>query len=196
MSDKESFNPIDVQDLGAAELMEMFPEAKLTIRDRLPTPALLLYTFLGINKQLKNIQVSASEIGESILGLVAMIPDSLRDDQFLDELEASTEVKYIDVRPSFCGVTASQEYCERKGIPAFIPETHLNYFEMYHAVFNLLMRKNMLLKIQPKEIMTGLPFEKEEDEMDPAQLHDEGAYSEEELGVFEALEKLEAQNSG
>lgn len=151
-------------DLSTENLMALFPEAKLTMRDRLPTPLLLLYTFLNINKALSNIKISAEEIGESILGLVAMIPDELRDDRFYEELENAKQEILVDVRPEFCLIKASEEYCERKGILAFQRLQHLNYFEMYHAVFNLLMRKHMLLKIQPKEIFTGVPFTTEEDE--------------------------------
>lgn len=167
---KPQYSASDIQDMSPGQLMDLFPEAKLTIRDRLPTNMLLLYTFLNINKAFKEIKVSADEIGEAVLGLVSMIPDDLRDDLFLEELEAATEEILVDVRPSFCEVKASLDYCERKGIPAFLPERRLNYFEMYHAVFNLLMRKNMLLKIQPKEIMLGIPFEKEEDEMSEEEL--------------------------
>lgn len=154
----------DLRDLSPEALLGMFPEARLTMRDRLPTPLLLLYTFLNINKALKDIKISAEEIGESILGLVAMIPDELRDDLFYEELEAANQEIVIDDRPEFCQVKASLEYCERKGIQPFRKVRHLNYFQMYHAVFNLLMRKHMLLKIQPKEIFTGQPFIKEEEE--------------------------------
>lgn len=154
----------DLTKLSPEQLLSYFPEAKLTMRDRLPTNMLLLYTFLNINKALKDIKISAEEIGESILGLVAMIPDELRDEQFYEELENSKQEIVVDVRPEFCQVKASLEYCERKGIPAFQKIQHINYFEMYHAVFNLLMRKHMLLKIQPKEIFTGIPFIKEDDE--------------------------------
>ena len=47
---------IDLTDLApsASDLFEMFPEAKLTMRDRLPTNILLLYTFLNINKNIKD----------------------------------------------------------------------------------------------------------------------------------------------
>lgn len=159
MSEKE-----DLLNMSPEQLMSLFPEAKLTMRDRLPTPLMFFYTFMNINKALKDIKVSAEEIGESILGLVAMVPDELRDDQFYDELENAKQEIVVDVRPEFCQVKASLEYCERKGIPAFQKIQHINYFEMYHAVFNLLMRKHMLLKIQPKEIFTGIPFIKEEDE--------------------------------
>jgi len=152
-----SEDTIKLENLAPADLMEMFPEAKLTIRDRIPTNILLLYTFLNINKTIKDIKYSPEEIGESILALVAMIPDELRDEQFLQELNKAKQDIMIDVRPQFCEVKASLEYCQRKGIPAFIRVPKLNYFEMYHAVFNLLMRKHMLLQAQPKEIMTGFP---------------------------------------
>lgn len=148
---------LKLTDLAPSELMQMFPEAKLTMRDRLPTNMLLLYTFLNINKTIKEIKYSAEEIRESILALVAMIPDELRDTEFLQELKHCNQAVLMDVRPVFCGVKASVEYCRRKGIPTVRKIAQINYFEMYHAVFNLLMRKHMLLKIQPKEIMTGLP---------------------------------------
>lgn len=147
----------DLTNMAPKELMDMFPEARLTIRDRIPTNILLLYTFLNINKTIKEIKYSSEEIRESILSLVAMIPDELRDDKFIDELNEAQQEIVVDVRPSFCQVKASLEYCERKGIQPFVRIPQLNYFQMYHAVFNLLMRKKMLLKTQPKEIMTGLP---------------------------------------
>ncbi|MCJ7459220.1 MAG: hypothetical protein MUP17_09535 [candidate division Zixibacteria bacterium] len=149
---------INLKDLAPADLMEMFPEAKLTMRDRLPTNILLLYTFLNINKTIKDIKFSADELREAMLALVAMIPDELRDPEFLKDLTTCTQSVFIDVRPQFCGVKASVEYCRRKKIPTHQEIRQINYFDMYHAVFNLLMRKHMLLKIQPKEIMTGLPY--------------------------------------
>ena len=147
----------EITNLAPKELMDMFPEARLTIRDRIPTNILLLYTFLNINKTIKEIKYSSEEIRESILSLVAMIPDELRDDKFIEELNEAQQEMVVDVRPQFCEVKASLEYCERKGIQAFVKIRQLNYFQMYHSVFNLLMRKKMLLKTQPKEIMTGLP---------------------------------------
>jgi len=143
---------IEPSDFTPEDLMNLFPEAKLTIRDKIPINMLLLYTFLNINKTIKDIKVSSEEIGESILGLVAMIPDDLRDEQFTEELNEATKESIVDVRPVFCTVKASLEFCQRKGIPAFIKIPQLNYFEMYHAVFNLLMRKRMLMKTQQKDI--------------------------------------------
>jgi len=143
---------IDVADSSVSDLLGMFPEAKLTIRDRIPINMLLLYTFLNINKTIKDIKYSTEEIRESILALVAMIPDGLRDEKFMEELQASNKEIVMDVRPVFCETKASLEYCKRKGIPAFIKVPHLNCFELYHAVFNLLMRKRMLMKTQQKDI--------------------------------------------
>lgn len=151
-----SEDKLDLTSMAPSELMKLFPEARLTIRDRIPTNMLLLYTFLNINKTIKDIKFSTEEIRESILALVAMIPDELRDELFMEELQAANREILMDVRPIFCTTPASLEYCKRKGIPAFIKVPQLNYFEMYHAVFNLLMRKHMLLQAQPKEIMTGL----------------------------------------
>ena len=156
---------IDLKDSDLSDLMKEFPEAKITIRDRIPTNLLLLYTFLNINKTIKDIKYSTDEIRESILALVAMLPDGLRDDQFLKELNEARKEIMMDVRPIFCTTKASLEYCNRKGIPAFIKVPQLNYFMMYHAVFNLLMRKHMLLKAQTKEIMGGIPEITEDDKL-------------------------------
>ena len=155
--------------LAPSDILQLFPEAKLTMRDRIPTNLLLLYTFLAIGKTIKDIKYSTDEITESMLGLIAMIPDELRDQDFIDELNTAKQDILVDVRPKFCEVTASVKYCQRKGIPSFIRSVKINPFIIYHAVFNLLMRKHMLLKIVPKEIMTGTPAiyqqPKEEDEM-------------------------------
>ena len=155
---------IGIPDEGLSDLMQMFPEAKITIRDRIPTNMLLLYTFLNINKTIRNIKFSTDEIRESILSLVAMIPDELRDEKFTKELNDAQKEILVDVRPEFCTVKASLEYCQRKGIPAFIKVPQLNCFAMYHAVFNLLMRKQMLFKAQPKEFLIGIPALTEDEE--------------------------------
>src|SRR4030042_68523 len=127
MSDSD----IKITDLAPTDLLELFPEAKLTMRDRLPTSMLLLYTILNINKAIKDIKYSTEELREAILGLVAMVPDTLRDEQFTEDLDRATQPIIIDVRPAFCGVKASFQYCERKSIPAYLKVPQLNYFDMY-----------------------------------------------------------------
>ena len=156
MSAREG-SDIRLTDLAPAELMEMFPEAKLTLRDRIPTNMLYLYTFLNLNKAIKDIKHSEAEIREAVLALIAMVPDELRDEKFKEEIGEATKSFIVDVRPSFCQVKASVEYCQRNGIPITQEIPKFDYFALYHAVFNLLERKNMLFKKQPKEIMTGFP---------------------------------------
>jgi len=153
MSEREGIN---LTNLAPADLLEMFPGAKLTIREKIPTNLLLLYTFLNINKIISNIKYSSDEIGEAVLALVAMIPGDLRDSQFAKDVKDSYGYVMVDCRPVFCTTPASFEYCARKKIPAFRKETQIDYFKMYHAVFDLLMRKGMLMKTQTTETFSDL----------------------------------------
>lgn len=141
--------------LETVDLAEVFPEAKLTMRDKLPINFIYTNALITIQKSILNIKYSSEEIKEAVSGFVAMIPDGLKDPEFNHEIDAAKQEIIIDVRPVFCGVQASKEYCERKGIPIFRRIKTFNYFQVLHACFNLLMRRNMLLKRQPKEIFTG-----------------------------------------
>lgn len=137
--------------------MELFPEANLTMRDRLPINFILTNALITIQKSILNIRYSSEEIREAIQGFVAMIPDELKDQEFNDEVEKAKLLIPVDARPVFCGVPANVKYCERKGIPPIQHVESFDFFKVLHACFNLLMRRHMLLKMQPKEIMTGLP---------------------------------------
>jgi len=44
-----------------------------------------------------------------------------------------------------------------------------DYFQVLRACFNLLMRKHMLLKVEPKEIMTGIRARKEDEDWENEQ---------------------------
>jgi hypothetical protein len=148
-----SDNIIETQ--AVVPLEEMFPEAKLTLRDRLPMNFILTNALITIQKSILNIQYSSEEIKEAVQGFVAMIPDDLKDDGFNEEIEKAKSYIIEDLRPAFCGMPASDEYCKRKGIVTVRYIETFDYFKVLHACFNLLMRKEMLLKTQPKEIMTG-----------------------------------------
>lgn len=141
--------------LNLVDLTEIFPEAKLTMRDRLPITFIYTNAIITIQKSILNIQYSSEEIREAIQGFVAMIPDALKDEQFFKEMDAAKRTVYTDNRPVFCGVPASDEYLRRKGINPIGKVETFDYFQVLRACFNLLMRKNMLLKHQPKEIFTG-----------------------------------------
>jgi hypothetical protein len=127
------------------------------MRDRLPINFILTNALITIQKSILNIRYSSEEIREAIQGFVAMIPDSLKDEEFNEEIEGSKQIIEMDARPVFCGIPASDKYCKRRGVQTVHHIETFDFFKVLHACFNLLMRKHMLLKIQPKEIMTGLP---------------------------------------
>jgi hypothetical protein len=144
-----------IETQAVVPLEEMFPEARLTMRDRLPINFILTNALITIQKSILNIQYSSEEIKEAVQGFVAMIPDILKDPEFNTEIEGAKQYIINDNRPVFCGVPASDEYCKRKGIITMSKIETFDYFKVLHACFNLLMRKDMLLKRQPKEIFTG-----------------------------------------
>jgi len=146
MSDKE------LTGLTPEELREAFPESRLSIKDKIPLAQLLFYTFLSVNKAILNIKYSEAEITEIIMAEIAMIPDAKRDPEFRDEFREAQYEILVDVRPEFCQVKASLEYCKRKGTQAFAKEWRCDNFKMHHAVFNLLCRRGMLSTTQMKQI--------------------------------------------
>ncbi len=153
-------------DADTTSLLGMFPEAKLTIRDRLPINLVLTNAVITIQKSILNIQYSAEEIKEAVQGFVAMIPEDLYDKDFIDEIRRAKQLIPVDVRPSFCEHKASVEWCQARNIPITIYVETFDYFKVFHACFNLLQRRNMLLKQQPKEIATGRKAEKEEEKIE------------------------------
>ncbi|MCJ7761054.1 hypothetical protein MUP59_07955 [Candidatus Bathyarchaeota archaeon] len=151
-------------------LLDQFPEAQLTMRDRLPYHFLLSQMILTFQKAILNIQYSAEELREAVEGFVNHIPTLWRDPEFTQDLQKAQQLIYEDLRPMFCGVPADREYCEEMGIPTERLVRTFDYFKVFNAVVNLLNRRHMLLKPQYKEIMTGIkaipemePYLEEED---------------------------------
>lgn len=155
------------QALEGSALQDIFPEAKLTMRDRLPMNFILTNALITIQKSILNIKYSSEEIKEAIQGFVAMIPDGLKDKEFNNEMDGARIYYQIENRPYFCGVPANDEYCQRMGIQTVATVETFDYFKVLHACFNLLHRRHMLLKIQPKEIFTGHKARGGEDEYNP-----------------------------
>lgn len=150
-------------DADIQALMEAFPEAKLTIRDKLPINLILTNAILTIQKSILNIEYSAEEIKEAVQGFVAMIPEDLFDGDFIKEIRRAKQLIPIDVRPTFCEKKASAEWCQARGLPVVKYIETFDYFKVFHACFNLLHRRDMLLKMQPKEIATGKRARKEQE---------------------------------
>jgi len=149
------------------ELIGMFPEAKLTMRDRLPISLILTSAILTIQKSILNIDYSEEELREAVMGFVAMLPDELKDDEFNNELDAAKLRRPVNTRPEFCGVAASDEYCQRNSIDTVRYVDTFDYFKVFHACFNLLHRRHMLMKSEEKEIATGVKARGEEPAYEP-----------------------------
>lgn len=147
----------------AAALISMFPEAKLTIRDKVPINLILTSAILTIQKSILNIDYSEEELRESILGFVAMIPDELKDEAFNQELDDARQQRLVNTRPMFCEVPASDEYCQKHGIETVHYVETFDYFKVFHACFNLLHRRKMLFKFEEKTFGDSTATAPEED---------------------------------
>lgn len=132
-------------------------EAQLTLKDRLNFPYLLANQILTFQKAILALEYSAEEIRETIEGFVHMIPDDMKDDEFLKDLEEAQKTEKVDVRPIIASrIRMSEETCEQLGIPAFEEKTVFDYYAMFQACMNLLSRRGMLTKIARVEILEGI----------------------------------------
>ncbi len=143
----------DFKDLTPDQIREIFPETKLTIKDKIPLNQLIFLTCLQINKAILNIKYSSDEVVEIVHALICQIPEEEHDEQFLEDLKNAYYIQTVDVRPVFCTTPASLEYCARKKIPAFVREKRPDYRKLYTAAINVLNRRNMLTKKQAKQLI-------------------------------------------
>lgn len=134
-------------------------EAELTLKDRLNFPYLLANQILTFQKAILNLEFSDREIREAIEGFVHLIPEAWKDTKFEDEMKAAQTKTKIDIRPSFCGITASEKFCETHGIKAFREEETFDYYKMFQACINLLNRKKLLSRILRIEQLEGIDFD-------------------------------------
>lgn len=137
------------------ELIAMFPDAALTIRDRLNFPFLIAAQIMTFQRAILNLEFSAEEIREAVEGLVHLLPNKWKDDIFADELRKARIDLTEDVRPTFCGHPASIEYCKKHNILITRIIRTFDYYEVFQACMNLLDRRGLLSRRIYKEIMTG-----------------------------------------
>ena len=134
-------------------------EAQLTLKDRLNFPYLLANQILTFQKAILNLEFSEREIREAIEGFVHLIPEAWKDGKFEDAMKEAEITKKIDLRPRFCGVPPSLEYCKTNSLPAFKDQKTFNYYKMFQACINLLDRKKMLSRIVRIEELESIDFE-------------------------------------
>jgi len=127
-------------------------EAQLTLKDRLNTPYLLANQILTFEKSITIVgSESKTEIVESIKGLLNMIPSSWEDEAFKKEIEKAKIKNKIDVRPEWCGLKATEEFCSKHNISTIKEEDSLDYWKVLKACMNLLDRRGMLSQVNPIE---------------------------------------------
>lgn len=130
----------------------------LTIRDKLNAPYLLASQILTVQKAVLNTEFSKEEIKEAVMGLLALIPDTWKDKEFEDELEKAKVTIKIDVRPMWCGVRGSLEYCKKAGIEPYKYKTSFDSFKVFHACINLLQRRGLMSEVTRIEKTEGVPI--------------------------------------
>lgn len=127
----------------------------LNIKDKVNYPYLLASQILTYQKATLNLDFSDREIKEAIEGFVQMIPDSWKDEDWDKALKKSEIKESIDVRPEFCGVKPSLEYCKENGITAFIEKKTFDSMKLFHACINLLDRRGLISKVSRVEKVLG-----------------------------------------
>lgn len=145
-------------------------EASLTVKDRLNFPYLLANQILTFQRSILNLEFSAREIRESIEGFVHLIPVEWKDEEFNTDIENALIKQAIDIRPEFCGSTATLEFCKENGIEPYKYKETFDYYMMFQACINLLNRRGMLSKINPVQELEGFSFEIKNDEIRPKSL--------------------------
>ena len=142
----------------AKRMSDQVDAAELTIKDRLNFPYILANQILTFQKAILALEYSEKEIRETIEGFISLIPDKWKDDDFRKEMKkAIIKVKH-DIRPSFCGVTASEKFCEQHGIKAYDIVEGFDYYKLFQCCINLLNRRGLLSKIQRVEVLEGIDF--------------------------------------
>jgi len=138
-------------------------EAQLTLKDRLNYPYYLGDAILTRNRSILKENYSEREIIEATENLLGLIAESWEDEKFKKDLEEATITNKIDIRPEFCGVKPSIEYCEAHGISTLKEEKIFDYKKLYRACINLLDRRGLTARRKFTEKMTGRPASKGED---------------------------------
>lgn len=131
----------------------------LSIKDRINHPYILARAILTIIETSPNPLAREPEIRDAVMMLYNLIPDEWHDENFNLEIDRARTKRVIDVRPSFCGKTASLQWCISHGVPANRTTVVYNHHLLVKACINLLQRRALLSRKALTEIMTGGRFE-------------------------------------
>ena len=151
MSDRSTIH----SKVSAEEILSQYPEASLTVRDRLNFSFLLANQILTIQKATLNLEFSAEEVREAVEGLMHMIPTAWKDKKFTTDVANAQIELIVDIRPTFCGKPMDIGICKKRNLPTFKTTVSFDYYDLFQACIDLLNRRGVLSRRIYKEIMTG-----------------------------------------
>ena len=131
----------------------------LTIKDRLNFPYLIARQIITYQQAILTTEHSEREIQEAINGLVELVPDSWKGEEWKKETKEAKIKRKIDIRPIVAGnIRMSEEVCKELGIPAFREEEGWDSNKLFHCVINLLDRRGLISRKTKYEDIPGEPF--------------------------------------
>jgi len=139
---------------------EQTVEPTLTLKDRINYPYILANTILAIHKMMLNPDFTIADFSEAIQSFLDQLPNSWQetDKKWKKALKNAMTKRKVDVRPKFCGIVASEQFCKAHGVNPFTEKEEYDYHKLYHACIDLLDRRGLISKKTFTEVMTGKPF--------------------------------------
>lgn len=143
-----------------SESQEIEEIGPLTIREKLNMPYLLARQIITVQQSILSEENSEREIQESVNGLVELVPDAWKDDQFRKDLENAKTIQRIDKRPLVAGnIRITEETCKELGIIPFEEKKVVDYYKVFQACIDLLCRRDLISKKRRIEKLVELDLD-------------------------------------
>lgn len=121
--------------------------SKLTITDQLDVKWILLRQFSAISELMRAEVYNFDAVEFAILTLYNMIPKSMVDDEFVEDVGGSYDIVRIDESDLWCGIRV-KPYKIRE-------EKRVNPLKLLSAITNLFDRDGLWLRKTPKTVFRG-----------------------------------------
>jgi hypothetical protein len=129
-----------------SELASIFGEKGLKVKDKLPTAYIITKAIIDIQRMLSDPSCTNISIRNAILGLKQLIPSSMEDKEYKEELKKCITITIIDIRPSNCETKLSIEYCRKMGYPIRQTIQKVNSLKLFNTIVCLFSRNGMYTK--------------------------------------------------
>ena len=130
-------------------------DIQLEMKDRINFPHILQTTILNIKRALMNVDVDMDMIESMMWDLFTDIPHAWYDVQFSIDVKKAFTTKKVDNRPEWAGVPMNLEICKKYNISPTKIIPVINIYILKNAIFNLLHRRDMLVRKKKIEYSTG-----------------------------------------